>query len=279
MILNQPSELIIKQLLYLDTNSLLQLKLVNKKFYNFIKQNESYIYKKNLEEEYGDWVSNPMVLYYCLQYDINIYEFKKECAFKNILRKMMFCNNTVFKFLIKYIHKINSIDKFGNSILMSLITNLHSRIQRNDNYLIQKINILLEKNPNINIKNKYNQTALIYACKFCKNKDIIKKIVDLGGDLYQRDCYGWNAIMYAILYNNREIINYLASISKISQYDILEIILYKKDNFIYINSNLEYTMSEHDDLSETSFLEIDEELDIEDYYQTNFLKNTPSMNS
>jgi ankyrin repeat protein len=283
MLLDQPSELLLSQLLLLDDNSISQLKLVNKKIYNFIKKNESYIYKKKLEQEYGEWVSNPLVLNYCLQYNINIYELKKEHAFKNILRKMIYSDARVFRFLIKYIHKINSIDVYGNTILMSLITNLHSQMDMIENHLIEnhlieKIHILLDKNPDISIQNKYKQTALIYACKHCKNLDIIRNIIELGGDLYQRDSYGWNAIMYAVVYNNENIINYIKSISKISEYDIIEILLFKKDQLIYINSNLEYTISESNDLSETSFLEIDEELDLEDYYQTKFLRNTPPIN-
>jgi ankyrin repeat protein len=277
MLLDQPSELLLSQLLLLDDNSISQLKLVNKTIYNFIKKNESYIYKKKLEQEYGEWISNPLVLNYCLQYNINIYEFKKEYAFKNILRKMIYSDIRVFKFLIKYIHKINSIDVYGNTILMSLITNLHSEMGI-DNHIIKKIHILLDKNPDISIQNNYKQTALIYACKHCKNLDIIRKIIQLGGDLYERDSYGWNAIMYAIVYNNENIINYIKLFSKISEYDIIEILLYKKDQFIYINTNFEYTISESDDLSENSFLEIDEELDLEDYYQTKFLKNNPPIN-
>jgi hypothetical protein len=278
MLLNQPSEVLLEQIILLDVKSISQLKLVNKSLYKFINKNKSYIYKKKLEQEYGDWISNPFVLHYCLQYGINIYELRNESAFKNILRKMIFSNQTIFNFLITYIHKKNSIDKFGNTILMSLITNLHSNMESHNDSLIKKIKFLLNQNPNVKIQNNYKQTALIYACKFCKNLEIIQKIIELGGDVNYRDIYGWNAIMYAIVFNNKNVIDYLSSISKLSTYDVIELILFKKDQFVYINSDYQYDIAESEDLTESSFFEVDEEMDMEDHFQTNFLKNIPGTN-
>lgn len=278
MLLNQPSELLLEQIILLDPKSISQLKLVNKSLCNFINNNKLYIYKKQLEQEYGTWISNPFVLHYCLQYGINIYELRSESAFKNTLRKMIFSNQTIFNFLITYVHKKNSIDKFGNTILMSLITNLHSNMQSCDDSLIKKIDFLLIQNPNVKIQNNYKQTALIYACKFCKNLEIIQKIIELGGDINRRDIYGWNALMYAIVFNNRNVVEYLSSVSKLSSYDIVEMILFKKDQFVYVNSDFEYDFAESEDITESSFFEVDEEMDMEDHFQTNFLKNIPAMN-
>lgn len=282
-ILTQPNELLIKQILYLNSNEISQLKLVNKHFYKFIKNNQSYISKKHLEEKYGEWISDPYVLFHCMKYNLNIQDFQKQHCFKNTLRQIIFSNLEITTFIFSKIFKINSIDRYGNSILMSLLSNIYT--QSTDKKIIEKIKIILNKNPNVKIENQLKQSAIIYACTFCRDVEIIKKIVQLGGNVYERDIYGWNAIMYAIMYNSNEVVSYLNSISAITFSDVIEIVLFKKDQFIYINSNFEYNLNMNeveneftDNFSDTTMIEIDEGIEMEDYFQTNF-RFVPSINT
>ena len=212
-ILKQPTELLLYQICFLSETDINQLKLVNRYLYYIIKKNEEYIYLKRLKTDYGKWILNPKILSRCLKYNININELKRYDLYKNILKKLILNNFEIANFLLTYIYEdINLQDEYRNNMLMSLLSNIH--IQDYNLTFIKNIKLFLSKKPNVSFENYLNQTAIIYACKFCPDIDIIKTIIELGGNVHKRDFYGWNAIMYAISYNTKEVINFLKSFGK-----------------------------------------------------------------
>lgn len=270
-ILNQPIELLIKQILYLNSNEISHLKLVNKEFFKIIKNNESYIYKKQIQKEYGELMLQPYILFHCMKYKINIQDFQNQHCFKNILRQIVFSSSEATIFIFSKIFKINSVDQHDNSMLIYLLSNIERELPNslfkyhiltsNDDYsqinkdffnlnisnefydtfdneegldidhvektVINKIKILLNANPNVKIENKSKQSAIIYACRFCKDIEIIKKIIELGGDIYKRDIYGWNAIMYAYCFNEEVFFYFFSNNINITESDLIIINSYQ----------------------------------------------------
>lgn len=233
-ILIQPAELLIKQILLVDSIDIKNLKLVNRQFYNFIKTHEEFIYKKKLEQEYGKWVCNPKLLFKCTEYGININDLCYSKQFDTIYFCIENGELEIIKFLINNnIIDVNIKDFYGKPLFVYFFDDLFN----NSNLIIPDcIELFLEKN----IKVEILQQAYYHACKKC-DKLTIKKMIEKGIDIRLRDIYGWSGQMYAILYNDDiTVIEYLSKHVGITLSDISEIVMYKQEKLL--TSNNQYKM-------------------------------------
>lgn len=68
----------------------------------------------------------------------------------------------------------------------------------------------ISRAENIDIKNKFNKTALMYACN---DGDLtaVQMLVEAGAAVNEQDSEGWSPLFYAAANNNLDIVKYLLS--------------------------------------------------------------------
>ena len=99
---------------------------------------------------------------------------------------------------------VDTTDSFGNSLLMLAIKS---------NYIqddMKMLDIILRYNPNLDIQNSLQQTALHLACDM-NNFKIIKKLVNAGSDLNIEDKNHITPLMISIFKRNIRLTKYLLS--------------------------------------------------------------------
>jgi hypothetical protein len=225
-ILLQPAELLIKQILLTETTDIKNLKLVNRQFYNFIKNHEEFLYKKKLEHRYGKWIHNSKLLFNCSEKGININDLCFLKQYDTILHYIFKGDLNVIRFLINNnIIDVNIKNSTGKFLFVSFFDELfllESLIS------VDCIELFLQKQ----IEKEILQQAYYYACQKC-DKGTIEKMINKGVNVHVRDVYGWSGQMYAILYNDDPcVIRFLSSQLTITQSDLYEILLYKTEKEI-----------------------------------------------
>jgi ankyrin repeat protein len=73
---------------------------------------------------------------------------------------------------------------------------------------LRKIRELIAQNVDINIRDEYSFTALIWACSY-GYVDIAKELIDAGADLDNSDTGGRTALIWASYYGHLEIVQNL----------------------------------------------------------------------
>ena len=72
------------------------------------------------------------------------------------------------------------------------------------------VKILVEAGANASYKNNYDQTALMFAARYCANDQIVKYLVlSAGANMENTDNTGKTALMYAIENNSDAVLQYL----------------------------------------------------------------------
>ena len=66
---------------------------------------------------------------------------------------------------------------------------------------------LIENKANLDVQNKYGDTALMWSCAN-NNTEIALKLIENKANIDLQDNYGWTALMWSC-WNNTYIINYL----------------------------------------------------------------------
>lgn len=228
----QPAELLLSQLLFMEHNDFKNLKLVNRQFYTFIRAHEEFLYKKKLEQEYGKWIHNHKLLFKCSEYDIVINDLSFSKQFDTICYYIQMGDINTVKFLINNnIVSVNIKDNDSKPLLLYLFDEF---FHENYSIVADCIELFLEKDIDKNIL----QMAYYYACQKC-DKGTIKKIVEKGVNTEKRERYGWSGQMYAILYNDDvQVIDYLSSFCKLTLSDVCEIITYKREKILVKPSNI-----------------------------------------
>ncbi|MCQ2913746.1 MAG: ankyrin repeat domain-containing protein, partial [Alphaproteobacteria bacterium] len=78
----------------------------------------------------------------------------------------------------------------------------------NYNQIINEIYKDLERGIDINSKDKYGRTVLMYVVIYNRNPEVIEKLVELGADVNEKDNYEYTPLIYAVDKNtNPEFLN------------------------------------------------------------------------
>lgn len=96
---------------------------------------------------------------------------------------------------------VNSKDEWNRTALMEASRNGCSKV----------VGLLLENGGNVNDKDVFGRTALIYACiggKYYK-EDVVEKLLKNGADVFHKDKWGMNALMYAEKYCRNDVVKML----------------------------------------------------------------------
>lgn len=232
-ILNLPNEILVDIISYLDWESIQNLKMTNKKF-NLLCDN-SYIHENTMKMEYGKWILNPKLMSGCINYNINIYDLKIENQIDTLCRYIYTNQWDIVKFLIRYIiqKQVRNKNQDTLAIILFKIGIWYLEGRKIIEYIL-KHNII---NLDLKLSNIHGRTVLTYVCLNC-DVDMLKSILNYSSftkdDIMKRDIYGWNAIMYAIVYNRTEMIEYLNEQYSIflSKNDLLEISVHVKSRNI-----------------------------------------------
>jgi len=120
---------------------------------------------------------------------------------------------------------MNNIKNFKNFNTQDIFTYI-----ANDD--IQLVKNYINANYNLNIKNDYGHTPLMYAV--LKNSiEIVKLLLNAGADIDKQDNNGYTALIYAAYDNNRNVIELLLD------YHADEFILSVRDGSFYDYLNIE----------------------------------------
>jgi ankyrin repeat protein len=76
------------------------------------------------------------------------------------------------------------------------------------NVQLELVKLLIEAGANVNAKNIYGNTALIYA-SFAGQLKLIKYLISVGADINIKNNTGNNVLMIASNYNNKKLLNLL----------------------------------------------------------------------
>ena len=238
--LNIPNEIMINILVYLDWESIQRLKLVNRRLYQVCES--PIVYERAMKMDYGKWILNPKLVNGCMNFNINMYDLKIVYQIDTLISYIYKSQWTIVKFLIRHIIEPYAKNKNGDTLDITIVKTsscylemryvLHCVIKQKDlcNRIINKHNT-----------NIHGRSILIYSC-LNNDLDNIKMILecpiykdththaDARQFILKRDKYGWNAIMYAIVYNKCEIVEFLQETYNLvlSKMDILEISIYIK---------------------------------------------------
>jgi ankyrin repeat protein len=75
------------------------------------------------------------------------------------------------------------------------------------NYL-EKVKQLLEEGADVNAKDDFGKTALMWACEY-GYKEIAELLIEKGADLNAQDKYGLTALIYATKWSQKEVVKLL----------------------------------------------------------------------
>lgn len=106
-------------------------------------------------------------------------------------------NNEVAQFLIENGADINYNNAMGTALMAAVVKNN-----------IQIVNLLIDKNVNIELKDGNGTTAIIYAAMF-KNHEIAKVLIKAKANYETKDNRGNSALDYAILADDDQLIQIL----------------------------------------------------------------------
>ena len=109
--------------------------------------------------------------------------------------KFPFVNEYIHEYLNLFPHRIDHKSK-GCTALMIAITKLSS---------IETVKILLEHGANVNTRDTYDKTVLMYASKSSKKnntEDIVKLLLKYKADVNMQDAYGETALLLSTIYSN-----------------------------------------------------------------------------
>lgn len=114
--------------------------------------------------------------------------------------------------------------------------------------------ILNDKDFDIDILNKKNETLVLKACRY-GNLDFLKRLIELGGSLNDYNINGENCVIYACKYSNLNILKYLSKKmslkTKTNNYDTpLHFASYKSAS----TDILEFLLSKHLEINSTNSL-------------------------
>ena len=102
----------------------------------------------------------------------------------------------------------NGVNIKGSNALVSAVAGARGYYDYNYNFEI--INLFLEAGADINAKDSYGRTALMYACQFAGRVELIKLLLDSGADVNAKGVSGYTALYYAMRHNyNDEVIQLL----------------------------------------------------------------------
>ena len=246
----QPVELVLRELLFLDPSDFKNMKLVNRQFYNLVKQNEKFLHKKKLEQKYGKWINNPELLLACTERGVVINDLALSMQFDTIFYYIEYADYDMVKFLIKNdIVDVNIEDETGKPLLVYLFKDFF--IEKNP-IVLDCIHLFLEKT----IKKELLELVYYYACQL-HNVKVVKRIVEKGVNTTLRNSYGWSPQMYAIMNNSETVVSYLSSLTTLMLSDISELVMYKVEkNFVKENNIYEFKHEINDNEEITSFIKM-----------------------
>jgi len=132
-------------------------------------------------------------------------------------------------------HINGNVNGIGNSNHNHNHNHNHNRNINNNNNSNSSSNtksdisrLLIESGANVNLINNNYWNALMFACRYSEDLELIKLLMNEGSNISQRDIYGWSAIKIARNYNpNGDILKYLIrekSVKNISNKPIKSIV-------------------------------------------------------
>jgi len=74
----------------------------------------------------------------------------------------------------------------------------------------EKIKLLIQFGANVNVQDQYGDSPIIYACR-CPNFEVIDLLIQSGADVNVKNAFGKTALMYASLFTNKKIVDLLLS--------------------------------------------------------------------
>jgi ankyrin repeat protein len=228
-LLDLPNEILFHIISYIDWNSIQKLRGSTRKF-NILCEH-SHIYENSMRKEYGDWILDPKYINGCMNYSINILCLNKKSQIDTLCKYI--CENkwNIVKFLIRHIIDKNTRNKDGDTAGIVLLKFGFWYIdgQRIIEFILRGYIIDLD----ITATNHHGRSMLTYGCLNC-DVSMLKLILNHKSfricELTRRDKYGWNNLMYAIVYNRTDVTKYLHNKYNIflSRNDIIELEIYIK---------------------------------------------------
>jgi ankyrin repeat protein len=108
--------------------------------------------------------------------------------------------------------EINLQGKNGNKTLMFLLGRssfFKERKTKNGLNILDITRLFIKKGIDINIKDDYDNTVLIYASPIYENPEIIQLLIDEGAEINTKNIYGITPLMFACNSGNEEVVKVL----------------------------------------------------------------------
>ena len=121
-------------------------------------------------------------------------KIKKQSSFKNfteLLNAIDQNEKTKVFFLLKEGIDVNLTNENGRTPLMAAIGT-------ND---LNMVKVIVEAGADLEMRARDKETALLYACRVAKNKEIVEYLIDKGADVKARNEYNDDALFIAAEYN------------------------------------------------------------------------------
>ncbi|MEI0518875.1 ankyrin repeat domain-containing protein [Brachyspira murdochii] len=109
-------------------------------------------------------------------------------------------------------------------------------LEASKNNDLETLKALIENGADVNVKDDYNKTALMYASEK-GHLEIVKYLLDKGADINAKDNYGKTALMYASEKGHSEVAKFLKSKgAKKYIYNFCSLTIYHNTSIINIQS-------------------------------------------
>ncbi len=193
---DQPKDLILEQLIYMDYNDFISMCSTSKTIRNICKTHENYIYTNRIKNEFFDKKPTMKFIYesFARLKKRNVFLYDKNQQY--ILFENAINSGDINK--IQYLSDIIGINVENNEKWTPLMHALkYSTPEIQDK--------ILNLGVNVNVENKDKWTPLMYALRY-STPYIQEKILNLGANANVKNNCGWTVLRFALEYSTQDIL-------------------------------------------------------------------------